>query len=791
MAVVKNLMVRCGADFSALTEGSKKGQKSVQTFQKNVSGSMGKVKAVFGKVAIAAAAAFSVGAIVNFGKQSVQAATDLSNAMIGLQSIIDGQGRSFSQAKAFINEYISDGLVPATEAITAYKNLALRGYDDSQIQQVLVALKDSAAFGRQASYSMGEAVASASEGLKNENSILVDNAGVTKNVAKMWEDYAKSIGTTANKLTQAQKIQAEVNGILEETRFQSGDAAKVAKTFSGQIQKLQFNFNSLKVAIGNAIMPLAERVLPVINNVVTMLTRLAERAALVSELLFGKKISIASSGTKAAESQSDLAESIEEADKAAKGALASFDDLNVLQKDTGALSGADTSGANASPLSIESPIAEDIKLPDNVVTWAENIKKKFEEVKPSFDTLKTSWDTLKTTIGEFVQDPYVKQILGITSEFISQSVIDNIKGFINVLSGGLLIISGSIKITLGWWYVFIGAITSNPEKVKKGLSLIDSGVLDTTKGIALAAKGVIEANPISTMAGIATKDTSIEDWYNEKVAPNYEPEKWDGLFVKSKSGWETGWAKITSWWDNSAIGSWWNEHVAPWFTAGQWEVVIYNSIRGWKLAWKSITTWWNNSAIGKWWSDNVVPWFTAEQWESVWQDVGLGWRMGWAPVKRWWKDSAIGNWWDNYVAPWFTQKKWIDLWDDVLAAWKAGWKTISDWWNNSAIGKLFEKIGGAFNINVGGGFGGDVSIPHLATGAVIPPNSNFLAMLGDQSSGQNLELPEGLLRQIVREEGGGKIVFDGPEDIMQLVRLLQPRFAQEDTRRGGNLIKGV
>ena len=32
------------------------------------------------------------------------------------------------------------------------------------------------------------------EGLKNENSILVDNAGVTKNVAKMWEDYAKAIG---------------------------------------------------------------------------------------------------------------------------------------------------------------------------------------------------------------------------------------------------------------------------------------------------------------------------------------------------------------------------------------------------------------------------------------------------------------------------------------------------------------------------------------------------------------------------------------------------------------------
>jgi hypothetical protein len=43
-------------------------------------------------------------------------------------------------------------------------------------------------------------------------------------------------------------------------------------------------------------------------------------------------------------------------------------------------------------------------------------------------------------------------------------------------------------------------------------------------------------------------------------------------------------------------------------------------------------------------------------------------------------------------------------------------------------------------------------IPRLATGAVIPPNSQFAAILGDQRSGYNLEGPEDLFRQIVREE---------------------------------------
>ena len=44
------------------------------------------------------------------------------------------------------------------------------------------------------------------------------------------------------------------------------------------------------------------------------------------------------------------------------------------------------------------------------------------------------------------------------------------------------------------------------------------------------------------------------------------------------------------------------------------------------------------------------------------------------------------------------------------------------------------------------------TIPYLAKGAVIPPRSEFLAVLGDQKQGNNLEAPESLLRQIVREE---------------------------------------
>lgn len=90
---------------------------------------------------------------------------------------------------------------------------------------------------------------------------------------------------------------------------------------------------------------------------------------------------------------------------------------------------------------------------------------------------------------------------------------------------------------------------------------------------------------------------------------------------------------------------------------------------------------------------------------------------------------------------------------------------------NNAVGMINNAIGGiesAFSFgpwSVPTPFGSKTigfhatfprigTIPYLASGAVIPPRSEFLAVLGDQKKGNNLEAPESLLRQIVREESG-------------------------------------
>lgn len=390
-----------------------------------------KISSSLSKIGKAALAAFSVTAVVKFGKECLRVATETSNAWIGLNSILTGQGKSFDQAKAFIQDYISDGLVPLNNAVAAYKNLALRGYSSDQIQKTMNALKNSATFARQSTYSLGDAVQTATEGLKNENSVVVDNAGVTKNVAKMWEDYAKSVGKTTNQLTQAEKIQAEVNGILEETKFQSNDAAIYASTYSGKLAQLNTAFTNLKTAVGNVIQPIAKLFIPIITTAVNAVTRLfTALSGLLS--LFGLKadsVETVSSGLgdlanqagTASDAISGVGDSAKKAGKDAKKAsnnLAAFDNLNVLQKDTDTSSGSSGGSGGSSAgikdtLDVSSTITEDTSAFDGLIGRVKELASIFKEGfdisfgDTNFDGIIGHLNGIKDTIINIWTDPKV------------------------------------------------------------------------------------------------------------------------------------------------------------------------------------------------------------------------------------------------------------------------------------------------------------------------------------------------------------------------------------------------
>ena len=134
-----------------------------------INSGLSKVTAMMGKLAVVVGVAFSAQAIINFSKASVEAASKSETAWAGLGFVLNANNRSLTEAKGFLEDYVSDGLVPLTDAIKAYQNMVMTGFDTGQIEDMMKVLKDSAAFGRQGQYTMGEAIEKTTQGFRMEN----------------------------------------------------------------------------------------------------------------------------------------------------------------------------------------------------------------------------------------------------------------------------------------------------------------------------------------------------------------------------------------------------------------------------------------------------------------------------------------------------------------------------------------------------------------------------------------------------------------------------------------------
>ncbi len=843
---------------------------------KTISGQLGGLGNTLKNIAVMLAAAFSTKKIIEFATESSQAARTMSDALTGLKSILAGQGRSFSDAQDFIEEYVEDGLIPATNAINAYKNLASRGYDDGQIKQVMTALKDASAYGRQASYTMGEAVESATEGLKNENSILVDNAGVTKNIAKMWDEYAASIGTTANNLTQQQKIQAEVSGILKETKYQTGDAATVAGTLSGQLQQLSFRFNDLKVAVGNAINPIIQTLLPIINTAITSVTKFANAVASVVGALFGKASvqtstlansndSVASSASAGAEAEEELEAATTAAGKAAKKSLANFDELNILQSNTG--SGESPSGTSGGSVSSGTNIVVTTEVEDTFSPKLQAIVDKFkelieplkqidfapaveefgrlkeaiaplttklfeglewawynilvpiaewtiEDVLPAFlDLLSAALDFLNVAIeglkpmGQWLWDEFLKPL----AQWTGGVIIDTINGFADALTrisdwvsnnqegiNNFITLIGSIGGAFGALSIaakiaeYIGAVGAMaPEvgllaamfpKLSGAIASLGAWITGTlvpaiTGGLAAiaAALGISVGWLVAIIAAVAAAVAAIIIYWDEISA--FFSELWANISAWAASAWKDISTFASHAWEgiSTAASACWNaivEFFSPaieWFSKlfvsiGQtFSNVFYNIGVLASGCWEIIKVVWG--IVSGWFNENVVQ-PVAEFFSGLWNGFTEAASQAWEAVKEIFGkvasffEEVFSEAWESVVAVFsIAGDIFTDIKDGILTVFKTVVNGIIKGLNG-AISIPFNGINTALqkikDINILGltPFSGlnTISvpqIPYLAKGAVLPPNKPFLAMVGDQRHGTNIEAPLATIQEAV------------------------------------------
>lgn len=145
---------------------------------------------------------------------------------------------------------------------------------------------------------------------------------------------------------------------------------------------------------------------------------------------------------------------------------------------------------------------------------------------------------------------------------------------------------------------------------------------------------------------------------------------------------------------------------------------------------------------------------------------------------------------------------WITISNNTIAILSNMVNSVANIIGNLAenIGSMFNSIVDGFNslnnINLSGLTSGlssgasrgatpvikKIRIPHLAQGTVIPPNKQFLAMLGDQNSGTNVEAPLSTIEDAVRNvmsEMNFTFNFDvsgDPEKIFKVVRKQSDQF---------------
>ena len=170
--------------------------------------------------------------------------------------------------------------------------------------------------------------------------------------------------------------------------------------------------------------------------------------------------------------------------------------------------------------------------------------------------------------------------------------------------------------------------------------------------------------------------------------------------------------------------------------------------------------------IAEWFNSNVIQ-PVAGFFKGLWEGIQQAASSVWEAVKGVW--SAAAGWFSQHVT------------QPLASAFDAAGGAVK-----GAVNGLLSNVEGMINAIIKGvnwlisqmnkisfdvpdwvpGIGGnsfginipsisEVKLPRLARGAVIPANREFMAVLGDQSHGNNLEAPEGLIRKIVREESGG------------------------------------
>lgn len=451
-----------------------------------------------------------------------------------------------------------------------------------------------------------------------------------------------------------------------------------------------------------------------------------KKKSVVSEVKSGVG-SISVSATEASESMNELGEATEKAGKKAQKSLASFDDLSVLASNASASAGG-ISGLSAGGFggigdmpSVDTSVSEDNEREvSGVDTMLATIMDLLDPALAAVGIILIMHGQIGWGIGFLIAGAAVFTVKKIEEaaskmdkdiEAMLNAIIAVVSGFALAI-GLILLFSGQISpLSIG--LVVTGAvglarqIAVNGDKVEEGLQGWFGAIFAILSGFFLII-GIImlftgHISPLSIglivvgAAGLVTELALNWELISQKVTSFFEKNK--GLIIGSS---------IVM----LVLG------IVLLFTGVGLPIALGLIVAGAGLLATTVAINWD---------------FFVEKIKEVWE--------------------KIKAYWDENIAPVFTLEWWGDLGKNIINGLIGAIETGL----NSIIKKLntISWTVPDWVIGIGGETWGfdikEITIPRLAKGGVIPPNREFLAVLGDQKNGVNIEAPAELIKQMAME----------------------------------------
>ncbi len=448
------------AYYEELNKVKQQTQKTTNVVQQQTE----KIKSALGKIGKVVAVAFSVTALISFGKSCIELGSDLEE----VQNVVDVTFGSMSEN---VNRFARDALEQFGLSETSAKKytstlgamLKSMGFTTSAAADMSMEMTglaaDMASF-----YNLDTDVAfeKIRSGISGETEPL-KQLGINLSVANL-EAYALSQGMTTAYSAMSQKEQAllRYNYLLSVTADAQGDFARTSDGWANQVRVLTERFNALKAAIGKGLIVVLTPVIRVLNNLLAKILTVTDAFSNMIAKITGKSTRTATTvgdiggaaddvadsmggagaaADKAGKSTDKVGKATDKAGKAAAkakkefGGLLSMDEIHSLTKqndsDLGSLGDLGSSDAGKGSGSgggiagggLEESIVDAANETDGVLNPAlEKIVNRLMELKDLFtngfkaglgnvtlEPLKKAVDGIKKSLKEIWTDPAVLQ----------------------------------------------------------------------------------------------------------------------------------------------------------------------------------------------------------------------------------------------------------------------------------------------------------------------------------------------------------------------------------------------